>query len=931
MGSFSINTNVASLQAENYLTQTQQFQNQTINEVTSGLRIVNSGDDAAGLAIANGDRSTEAVLTQGIQNATNGQNELQTADSGMSSIGNLLDTARSLATESASGTFTGDRTVLNTEFQSVLTEINRQAQAIGLNTGGSLATNLSVFIGGGQSSNGISAATNGSVGVDLSQATVDAKSLGLEGVVASGAAGTDIGTGSTTSVAAILANTANQASITNNTTNFTFTGPGFSNTSGGNTITVAVNLNGVTDANSLVTAVNAAIQAAGNGDSQQATAFKNANVTAALNTDSTGKEQLTFNSASTAFQVQGGDQVATALLGNFSTAAGAAVGTGNVANVVAAAGQNFAAPDAATTVQLQITGAGLTGTQGDISVALATTDTGTTAVAKLNTAIAGNSALAATGIVASLNSAGAIQLTGKAGSSFQVATAGDVNNSLGFGTYMNSDGIAGGAGNFNYSTLTAAAASVAGTQGVQISLNGGATIDLGQITSSATEAVALSNLNAAFAGNAALSAAGIVAVDNGAGKITIKSDTATPTNFRLNLYGGTSNAFGFGATDGVSAASTSDVLDPGVATAAGSQNVSITLANGQVANLGKLTASGTEATDIATLNAAFAANTLTGSHGANLVAADDGGGFIAITSTAGANATVTNFTLNFSGGTANAWGYGTTLGTASNTSSTAGTASQYSALNVVDSAGAQQAQNATGNAVYQFTGLTNTGDSQTITLSAVDASGAQHTLNVNLNTTNASTLDQAVNTINTAIAASNDTTLEQIGAFKQEGTAGNTNGVEGITFMDAGGAFKVSLGASPASSVSGVSVGIANPTSGASGGAVFTSTANGTGSTADISNIATATAAVTALANAVSALGTAQAAVGNGENSLTYAINLASSQLTNLAASESSIRDANMATESANLTKSQIQLQAGIAALSQANSAPQQILTLLQH
>src|SRR3984957_11333627 len=245
--SFSINTNIASLQAENYLTQTSNFQSQTINEVTSGLRIVNSGDDAAGLAIANGDRSTEAVLTQGIQNATNGQNQLQTADSGMSSIGSLLDTARSLATESASGTFTGDRSVLNTEFQSVLGEINRQAQAIGLNQGGTLATNLSVFIGGGQSSNGVSATTNGSVGVNLSQATVDAKSLGLEGVQATGTAGNEIGGGSTTSVANILANATNQASITNNTTNFTFTGPGFSNTSGGNTITLAVNLNGTTN------------------------------------------------------------------------------------------------------------------------------------------------------------------------------------------------------------------------------------------------------------------------------------------------------------------------------------------------------------------------------------------------------------------------------------------------------------------------------------------------------------------------------------------------------------------------------------------------------------------------------------------------------------------------------------------------------------
>jgi flagellin len=808
--SFSINTNVASLQAQNYLAETSAFQSKTINQVTSGLRIVNSGDDAAGLAIANGDRSTEAVLTQGLQNATNGQNQLQIADGGMSSIGSLLDTARSLATESASGTFTGDRGVLNTEFQSVLTEINRQAQAIGLNQGGTLATNLSVFVGGGQSSNGVTASTNGSVGVNLSQATVDAKSLGLEGVQAVGAAGTDIGGGSTTSVAAILANTTNQASISNNTTTFTVTGPGFSSTSGGNTISLAVNLNGVTDANTLATAVNAAIQAAGNGNSQQATAFKNANITASINTDSAGKQQLSFNSASTAFQVQGGDQVATALLGNFSFTM-----VGNVASVTTWPPAAFLAPTAPESVNVNIVGAGLTGAQGAFTVALVATDTGATAVAKINTAIAGNAALAATGIQASLNGFGGVQFTGKAGQSFQVQTAGDVQHALGYGSWFNDQGLAGGAGSFNYSALTAAGASTAHTQDVQISLNGAATINLGMLTSSATEATALSTLNAAFSANAALSAAGMTAIDNGAGNITIES--ANGTNFRLNLYGGTGDAFGFGST-------------------------------------------------------------------------------------------VATRTSN----------------------SAASVASSYSAVNSVDSAGAQQAQNATGNGVYQFTGLTNTGDAQTVTLSAVDSTGAQHTLNVNLNTTNASTLDQAVGTINAAIAASNDTTLARIGVFKQEGTAGNTSGVEGISFMSAGGPFKVSLGASPASSTPGVSAGIANPTGGQSGGAVFTSTANGTGGTADISNIATATTAVAALATSVSKLGSAQAAVGNGENSLNYAINLASSQLTNLAASESSIRDANMASESANLTKSQIKLQAGIAALAQANSAPQQILTLLQ-
>ena len=56
---FQINTNVPSLQAQEYLRITSEFQNKTINRVTSGLRIVSSGDDAAGLAIANGFRSDQ--------------------------------------------------------------------------------------------------------------------------------------------------------------------------------------------------------------------------------------------------------------------------------------------------------------------------------------------------------------------------------------------------------------------------------------------------------------------------------------------------------------------------------------------------------------------------------------------------------------------------------------------------------------------------------------------------------------------------------------------------------------------------------------------------------------------------------------------------------------------------------------------------------
>jgi flagellin len=93
---------------------------------------------------------------------------------------------------------------------------------------------------------------------------------------------------------------------------------------------------------------------------------------------------------------------------------------------------------------------------------------------------------------------------------------------------------------------------------------------------------------------------------------------------------------------------------------------------------------------------------------------------------------------------------------------------------------------------------------------------------------------------------------------------------------------------------------------------------------------ASAERAVTALGEAISKLGTAQAVVGRGQNQFTFAVNLAQSQLTNLAASESRVRDADLAEEAANLTKAGILLQAGISALAQANSAPQQVVSLLR-
>jgi flagellin len=200
----------------------------------------------------------------------------------------------------------------------------------------------------------------------------------------------------------------------------------------------------------------------------------------------------------------------------------------------------------------------------------------------------------------------------------------------------------------------------------------------------------------------------------------------------------------------------------------------------------------------------------------------------------------------------------------------------------------------------------------------VDSSGSEHTLNVGLTTTTAYSLDQTLSTINQALQQSNDSTLQKMIAVKEQ-NLGDT--AEGVRFLSPV-SFKVSLGATP----------LGNGLSDNNGaqGAVFSSATVAGGSTAAIDTQAGASTAVTAVSNAVAALGSAQAVVGKGENDFNYAINLAQSQLTNLAAAESRIRDADLAAEAANLTKAQILMQAGTAALAQANTSAQAVLALLK-
>src|SRR6186997_3467189 len=109
MASFSVVSNIASANAQANLQVSNLHLNKALNRLSSGLRINSSGDDAAGLAVANSYRSNVAVLNQGIRNANDGLSTLQIKDGALNNISNLIDRLSTLATQAASASATVDR------------------------------------------------------------------------------------------------------------------------------------------------------------------------------------------------------------------------------------------------------------------------------------------------------------------------------------------------------------------------------------------------------------------------------------------------------------------------------------------------------------------------------------------------------------------------------------------------------------------------------------------------------------------------------------------------------------------------------------------------------------------------------------------------------------------------------------------------------
>jgi len=123
-----INTNVAATLATNALSKNERALNQSMERLSTGLRINSASDDAAGLAISSTMTSQIRGLDMAVKNANDAISMIQTADGASVEIGNMLQRMRELAVQAINGTQTAtDLDALDLEFQALITEIERVA------------------------------------------------------------------------------------------------------------------------------------------------------------------------------------------------------------------------------------------------------------------------------------------------------------------------------------------------------------------------------------------------------------------------------------------------------------------------------------------------------------------------------------------------------------------------------------------------------------------------------------------------------------------------------------------------------------------------------------------------------------------------------------------------------------------------------------
>jgi flagellin len=124
----SIVTNVPAVSAQNSLAASTDRLNKSLGRLSSGLRINQASDDAAGLAVADQLRADVRIAGQAIRNANDGVSAINIADKALETVGSSLARLAELAEQSATGTLsTTQRSSIQSEFAQLVSEIDRIA------------------------------------------------------------------------------------------------------------------------------------------------------------------------------------------------------------------------------------------------------------------------------------------------------------------------------------------------------------------------------------------------------------------------------------------------------------------------------------------------------------------------------------------------------------------------------------------------------------------------------------------------------------------------------------------------------------------------------------------------------------------------------------------------------------------------------------
>jgi flagellin len=154
-----INHNMMASNAARHLGSSYDALAQSVERLSSGLRINSAKDDAAGLAVRELMRSDITVTQQGIRNAQDGQSMLQTMEGALQTVDNALVRMKQLAEQASTGSYSSaQRAIMNNEFTEMAAEINRIATSTKFNSIGMLDNSANVTIQFGASADQITIA-----------------------------------------------------------------------------------------------------------------------------------------------------------------------------------------------------------------------------------------------------------------------------------------------------------------------------------------------------------------------------------------------------------------------------------------------------------------------------------------------------------------------------------------------------------------------------------------------------------------------------------------------------------------------------------------------------------------------------------------------------------------------------------------------------